>query len=123
MTDSLPDSIVIAGAGAIGVEFAYVMAAIGVQVTWWSSWTAWCRLESLRSPSELAKAYKKLGVTMLAGTKVEAIDTQGTRSRSQSRRRRRVRPPGREPGPGDQQGAAGDRLRRALRATGWKPPA
>ena len=32
MTDSLPESIVIAGAGAIGVEFAYVMANYGVQV-------------------------------------------------------------------------------------------
>ena len=33
LTDGLPESIVIAGAGAIGVEFAYVMANYGVQVT------------------------------------------------------------------------------------------
>ena len=33
MTDDLPESIIIAGAGAIGVEFAYVMANYGVKVT------------------------------------------------------------------------------------------
>ena len=33
MTDDLPESIIIAGAGAIGVEFAYVMANYGTQVT------------------------------------------------------------------------------------------
>ena len=33
LTDKLPKSIVIAGSGAIGVEFAYVMANFGVDVT------------------------------------------------------------------------------------------
>ncbi|MBA3991003.1 MAG: dihydrolipoyl dehydrogenase, partial [Propionibacteriales bacterium] len=33
MTEDLPDSIIIAGAGAIGVEFAYVLANYGVDVT------------------------------------------------------------------------------------------
>jgi dihydrolipoamide dehydrogenase len=33
LSDSLPSSIVIAGAGAIGVEFAYVLRNYGVQVT------------------------------------------------------------------------------------------
>ncbi|MGZ4744799.1 MAG: FAD-dependent oxidoreductase, partial [Oryzihumus sp.] len=33
LTDQLPESIVIAGSGAIGVEFAYVMKNFGVDVT------------------------------------------------------------------------------------------
>ena len=77
MTDSLPGSIVIAGAGAIGVEFAYVMANYGVQVTLVEFLDRVVPLEEPEVSSELAKAYKKLGVTVLAGTKVEAIDDSG----------------------------------------------
>jgi dihydrolipoamide dehydrogenase len=77
MTDSLPESIIIAGAGAIGVEFAYVMANYGVQVTLVEFLDRIVPLEEPEVSAELAKAYKKLGVTVLAGTKVEAIDDSG----------------------------------------------
>ncbi len=77
MTDSLPESIVIAGAGAIGVEFAYVMANYGVQVTVVEFLDRVVPLEEPEVSRELAKAYKKLGVTVLAATKVEAIDDSG----------------------------------------------
>jgi dihydrolipoamide dehydrogenase len=77
MTDSLPESIVIAGAGAIGVEFAYVMANYGVDVTLVEFLDRVVPLEEPDVSKELARAYKKLGVTVLAGTKVEAIDDSG----------------------------------------------
>jgi dihydrolipoamide dehydrogenase len=77
MTDSLPESIVIAGAGAIGVEFAYVMANYGVDVTLVEFLDRIVPLEEPEVSAELAKAYKKLGVTVLAGTKVESIDDSG----------------------------------------------
>jgi dihydrolipoamide dehydrogenase len=77
MTDSLPESIVIAGAGAIGVEFAYVMANYGVEVTLVEFLDRIVPLEEPEVSAELAKAYKKLGVTVLAGTKVESIDDSG----------------------------------------------
>jgi dihydrolipoamide dehydrogenase len=77
MTDSLPDSIVIAGAGAIGVEFAYVMANYGVQVTLVEFLDRVVPLEEPEVSAELAKAFKKLGATVLVGTKVEAIDDSG----------------------------------------------
>ena len=77
MTDSLPESIIIAGAGAIGVEFAYIMANYGVQVTLVEFLDRIVPLEEPEVSAELAKAYKKLGVTVLAGTKVEAIDDSG----------------------------------------------
>ena len=77
MTDSLPESIVIAGAGAIGVEFAYVMANYAVQVTLVEFLDRVVPLEEPEVSAELAKAFKKLGVTVLVGTKVEAIDDSG----------------------------------------------
>jgi dihydrolipoamide dehydrogenase len=77
MTDSLPETIVIAGAGAIGVEFAYVMANYGVQVTLVEFLDRVVPLEEPEVSVELAKAYRKLGVTVFAGTKVESIDDSG----------------------------------------------
>jgi dihydrolipoamide dehydrogenase len=77
MTDSLPASIIIAGAGAIGVEFAYIMANYGVQVTLVEFLDRVVPTEEPEVSAELAKAYKKLGVTVLTGTKVEAIDDSG----------------------------------------------
>jgi len=77
MTDSLPGSIIIAGAGAIGVEFAYIMANYGVQVTLVEFLDRLVPLEEPEVSAELAKAYKKLGVTVFVGTKVETIDDSG----------------------------------------------
>jgi len=81
MTDNLPGSMIIAGAGAIGVEFAYVMANYGVAVTLVEFLDRIVPLEEREVSTELAKAYKKLGVTVLAGTKVETIDDSGAQVR------------------------------------------
>jgi dihydrolipoamide dehydrogenase len=77
MTDGLPESIIIAGAGAIGVEFAYVMTNYGVKVTIVEFLDRMVPLEDAEISAELAKAYRKLGVTVLTGTKVETIDDSG----------------------------------------------
>jgi dihydrolipoamide dehydrogenase len=77
MTDAVPESMIIAGAGAIGVEFAYVLANYGTQVTIVEFLDRMVPLEEPEVSAELAKAYKKLGVTVLTGTKVEAIDDSG----------------------------------------------
>jgi dihydrolipoamide dehydrogenase len=79
VTDSLPKSIIIAGAGAIGVEFGYVMANYGVAVTIVEFLERVVPLEEPEVSAELARAYKKLGVTVLTSTKVEAIDDSGDR--------------------------------------------
>ena len=77
VTDGLPKSIIIAGAGAIGVEFAYVMANYGTEVTIVEFLDRLVPLEDAEVSAELAKAYKKLGVKVLVGTKVETIDDSG----------------------------------------------
>ncbi|MGW4647178.1 dihydrolipoyl dehydrogenase [Kitasatospora sp. NPDC004289] len=74
LTDQLPGSIVIAGAGAIGVEFAYVLHNYGVQVTIVEFLDRMVPLEDAEVSAELAKQYKKLGIQVLTSTRVESID-------------------------------------------------
>jgi len=75
----LPGSIIIAGAGAIGVEFAYVMHNYGVDVTIVEFLDRMVPLEDADVSKELAKRYKKLGIKVLTGTKVESIDDSGAK--------------------------------------------
>jgi len=77
LTDSLPESIIIAGAGAIGVEFGYVMANYGVAVTIVEYLDRLVPLEDPEVSAELARAYRKLGITTMTSTKVETIDDSG----------------------------------------------
>ncbi|MEU6172194.1 dihydrolipoyl dehydrogenase [Streptantibioticus parmotrematis] len=77
LSDTLPRSIVIAGAGAIGVEFAYVLHNYGVQVTLVEFLDRVVPLEDEEVSAELAKRYRKLGVNVLTSTRVEAIDDSG----------------------------------------------
>ncbi|MDR1711939.1 MAG: dihydrolipoyl dehydrogenase [Propionibacteriaceae bacterium] len=73
LSDVLPASIIICGAGAIGTEFAYVLANYGVDVTIVEYLDRIVPNEDPEVSAELAKAYKKLGVKVLTGTKVESI--------------------------------------------------
>jgi dihydrolipoamide dehydrogenase len=77
MTDHLPKSIIIAGAGAIGIEFAYIMRNYGVEVTVVEFLDRILPLEDEEVSKELAKIYTKLGVKLLTSTKVEGIDDSG----------------------------------------------
>lgn len=77
LTEELPRSIVIAGSGAIGVEFAYVLANFGVEVTVVEFLDRIVPLEDPEVSKELAKHYKKLGVKLMTSTKVESIDDSG----------------------------------------------
>jgi len=78
MTDNLPESIVIAGGGVIGVEFTYVMANYGVDVTIVEFADRILPSEDPEISKELTKAYKKLGVKILANTAVQTIEDTGS---------------------------------------------
>ncbi len=78
MERDLPGSIVIAGAGAIGMEFAYVMKNYGVDVTIVEFLPRALPNEDAEVSKEIEKQYKKLGVKILTGTKVESIDDDGS---------------------------------------------
>jgi dihydrolipoamide dehydrogenase len=77
LTRELPRSVIVAGAGAIGVEFAYVLSNYGVQVTIVEFLDRMLPLEDEEVSKELAKRYRKLGVDVLTSTKVERIDDSG----------------------------------------------
>ena len=72
-----PDSMVIVGAGAIGVEFAYVYHHMGTDVTIVELQDRLVPVEDEAVSKELAKAYKKMGVTIKTGTEVTKVDTSG----------------------------------------------
>ncbi|BBY99705.1 dihydrolipoyl dehydrogenase [Mycolicibacterium fallax] len=78
LSRELPRSIVIAGAGAIGMEFAYVMANYGVEVTIVEFLPRALPNEDAEISKEIEKQYKKLGVTIRTGTKVESISDDGS---------------------------------------------
>jgi dihydrolipoamide dehydrogenase len=80
LSRELPKSIVIAGAGAIGMEFAYVLKNYGVDVTIVEFLPRALPNEDAEVSKEIEKQYKKLGVKILTGTKVEKIDDGGAGS-------------------------------------------
>lgn len=73
----LPESIVIIGAGAIGIEFAYVLANYGVHVTVVEYLDRVLPNEDAEVSKEVARQYRKLGITLLTSTKVESVTDDG----------------------------------------------
>mgnify|MGYP002652306231 CR=1 FL=1 len=78
LDENLPGSIIIAGSGAIGVEFAYVLKNFGVDVTIVEFLDRMVPTEDADVSKELAKHYKKLGVKVMTGTKVEKAEDTGS---------------------------------------------
>lgn len=78
LSRELPESIVIAGAGAIGMEFGYVLRNYGVDVTIVEFLPRALPNEDAEVSKEIEKQFKKLGVKILTGTKVESIDDSGS---------------------------------------------
>jgi len=73
MEDNLPCSVIISGAGAIGVEFAYIMRNYGVEVTLVEFLDRILPLEDPEVSKELGKVYAKMGIKIMTGARVEAI--------------------------------------------------
>jgi len=78
LSRDLPGSIVIVGAGAIGMEFAYVLANYGVQVTVIEYLDRALPNEDAEVSREIARQYKKLGIDILTSTRVESVVDDGT---------------------------------------------
>ncbi len=78
LSRELPESIIIAGAGAIGMEFGYVLRNYGVDVTIVEFLPRALPNEDAEVSKEIEKQFKKLGVKILTGTKVESISDDGS---------------------------------------------
>ena len=77
LTRDLPRSIAIVGAGAIGMEFAYVLKNYGVDVTIIEFLDRALPNEDADVSKEIAKQYKKLGVNLLTSTAVQTVKDNG----------------------------------------------
>jgi dihydrolipoamide dehydrogenase len=78
MSRDLPGSIIIAGAGAIGMEFGYVLNNYGVEVTIVEFLPRALPSEDAEVSKEIERQFRKLGVKVLTGTKVEGIKDDGS---------------------------------------------
>ncbi len=78
LQEKLPRSVVIIGAGAIGMEFATVWSAYGVDVTIVEMLLHILPLEDEEAAGEVSRAYTKRSVKVLVGHKVEAVETTAT---------------------------------------------
>jgi dihydrolipoamide dehydrogenase len=67
----VPKSAIVLGGGAIGVEFASVWASFGAQVTVVEMLPNLVPLEDADLGKELAKQFKKRGITSMTGAKME----------------------------------------------------
>ncbi len=77
--DKLPKRMVVVGAGAIGVEFAYFYNALGTEVTVVEYMEqGLVPREDKDISKELTKIFKKSGVNVLGNTSVESADTKGS---------------------------------------------
>ncbi len=68
-----PKSMVIIGAGAIGVEFAYFYSTLGTKVTLVEMLPHILPIEDKEVVDVVAKSFKKAGIDILTNTKVEKV--------------------------------------------------
>ena len=74
LQEKLPQSVVIIGSGAIGVEFATVWSSYGVEVTIVEMLPRLVPLEDEEVSKELKKEFEKRGIKCLVGHKVESVE-------------------------------------------------
>ncbi len=76
--DAQPGRMVVVGAGAIGVEFAYFYNAIGTEVTIVEFLEqGLVPREDADISKELGRSFKKAGIKVMGNTAVESVDTSG----------------------------------------------
>ncbi len=73
---SAPKSMVVIGAGPIGMEFAYVFHAYGTDVTVIEALPRILPLEDEEVSAEMEKAFKRAGIKTIAGAKVEGSQVE-----------------------------------------------
>ncbi|MCS7352219.1 MAG: FAD-dependent oxidoreductase, partial [Anaerolineae bacterium] len=74
----VPRSIVIIGAGPIGLEFAYLFRVYGAEVTLIEMLPHLAPLEDEEISIELEKQFTRMGIRFLTGARVEAVRAQNS---------------------------------------------
>ncbi|OLC06211.1 MAG: dihydrolipoyl dehydrogenase [Gemmatimonadetes bacterium 13_1_40CM_4_69_8] len=70
LLEQAPPSLIVVGAGAVGMEFADIFNAFGVPITLIEALPRILPLEDAEASDTLAKSYKKRGIEVIAGAKV-----------------------------------------------------
>jgi dihydrolipoamide dehydrogenase len=76
--EKAPATLAIVGAGAVGAEFADIFAAFGSNVTLIEALPRILPLEDAECSEVIAKSYRKRGMTVLAGAKVQKASLTAT---------------------------------------------
>ncbi len=79
LQDRLPESVIIVGAGPIGLEFATLWNGYGVDVTMVEMLPQLAPKEDEEVSKEMAKAFSRNGIKFHVGTRVEKIETLKTK--------------------------------------------
>ena len=103
---AVPKTLVIVGAGAVGVEFASIFNSFGTEVTLLEMLPRIVPLEDEEISAGLEKAFRKRGIQISTGAKVQGVGDQMRRARrwrlptkagKTQKRHRRTRADGRRP--------------------------
>ena len=86
-TRARPASLIVIGAGAVGVEFADVYAAYGTQVTVLEALPRVLPIEDEEASALLARLFGRRGITIKTGVKVSAVKPGGPGRHRRDRRR------------------------------------
>src|SRR5436853_2314001 len=73
----LPKTMIVAGSGAIGGEFAYFYNSMGTKVTIVEFLPRVVPVEDEEISKELERQYKKQGITIMTNSEVTAVDSSG----------------------------------------------
>ena len=73
--DAIPKSLIVIGAGAVGVEFASIFRSFGSEITLVEYLPRVVPVEDEDVSKELARVFKKRGIDIHTGAKVEKIET------------------------------------------------
>ena len=72
-----PKSLIVVGAGAVGVEFASIFRSFGTEVTVLEFLPRAVPVEDEEISKELARVFRKRGIEMITGAKVEKVERTG----------------------------------------------
>ncbi|GAB4290671.1 MAG: dihydrolipoyl dehydrogenase [Ignavibacteriaceae bacterium] len=75
--DSVPSELIVIGAGAIGIEFAYFYSVLGSKVTVIEMMDSILPVEDKEVSKELEKSFKKRGISVFTSASVEKAEVKG----------------------------------------------
>jgi pyruvate/2-oxoglutarate dehydrogenase complex dihydrolipoamide dehydrogenase (E3) component len=92
LSESVPERAIVVGAGPIGIEFAYIWANYGVEVTMVEMLPRLLPNEDPEVSAVIERAYRKLGIKFFTDTVVESAEVTDDGYAPSCKTARRSRP-------------------------------